>query len=781
MLKSFLLSTFFIYSLSASADMLARREGRFLIDEADLSAEYQRCEEAVPAGTTGAARDSSIATCFDQVLQQLPEDQRERLRQQAAQVEVGAEFEEETPASGDAVPTEDQFASRTTRRVQDPVLKRVEDYLFKRLSEALYGEVCEQVAVGSEQEGQPSVNCKSGDKTKLVDHDTFYGLYESQLGKNIISSVSNYCLKAHPQNTGSNQDFLIPDDESRQASITASHIQNLQVSGTGGNPAAYNHWLNCFGKLDEICHDPNRTIPSSGYAQAKNKACVTQSNIEGFKKAILATKKLKDDVKKFRDEDKGSSVAGRFGEGREAAEIFKGDGSVAGEKSVNELTSLTSGEIYNKSGAKDAAKARAEAIQKQCLDNPSDVEGCRGLLNQGVDASQISDIQREDALRARLAAEQIKEFDEDQIKEYFKREGKTDEEIEKILENAKADGKTIQQIAESISNKYKTERDAIIAANNKMFDEYNISDEAIEDLRRNNPSGAQQAIETTVTQQATNLKNTLEGQVADFAKASLFNNVVSGFFSISDAENAGASVAANGNGPREPANEPTRNLESLKREFADSAFLGDDAQNDAQISDIAATFSNIKDSIEQNVDLGASTGDSENVTLDAQTIDTVFQVEDSFEGLRDREQNPGAQTQQALVAPTNPGRGPQSVPAQTPQGQTGQTRTTRPASGGAQSGGSVAGGSAQPRGDSSGDPDGEAQSRRQNTGEQVTGGVGALSTVITDGTTDQAPEAVTPQTDAQEKLDSAEHQKDDSDYYPELQQDHLRSNNDSLQ
>src|SRR5690606_26294391 len=92
----------------------------------------------------------------------------------------------------------------------DPAILALRTYLREQLSNALYGDLPEDKIT----------------KKKLVDHSTFYTLFESQVGQNIIVAVSDYCMSSNMHKYGTTAATPTPQPSGTPSS-TSSNEANL--------------------------------------------------------------------------------------------------------------------------------------------------------------------------------------------------------------------------------------------------------------------------------------------------------------------------------------------------------------------------------------------------------------------------------------------------------------------------------------------------------------------------------------------------------------------------
>ena len=189
----------------------------------------------------------------------------------------------------------------TMQNRQDPAVKKLTKYLSKRLSDALYGEIKDQ---------------ENKTVTKIVDHRTFYDLYRAQVSKNIISTLTSYCID-------SGSDLLIHRDETQREAVRKKNLKSLGTgfrtrkdpSKSGDDkqtaqlktdqnlqaPDAYDHWIECIQKVQDVCHNTGEftTFNPAGtndidlnYKYSQQRACIVTNHIKGLRQNLISTDQI---------------------------------------------------------------------------------------------------------------------------------------------------------------------------------------------------------------------------------------------------------------------------------------------------------------------------------------------------------------------------------------------------------------------------------------------------------------------------------------------------------
>lgn len=378
-----------------------------------------------------------------------------------------------------------------TRATKDPAILKLEEYLMKRLQEALYGDISSEAQ-------------KRG---KVVDHETFYRLYQTQLSKNVISTLSAYMIDSDgppgcEYNDGARENNLRKLKDAPEATSAS--------------------WQDCIGKIPKLC--------KTGKNEAKNRACLVTRELKDLRQNLLYSTAVIDQIEKNKvaGADRGTGV-----------DIYHSSQAPEG-KTVDDLTSLTSGEL-ERSGFAAENEVMEKELKEKCVANAEDPV-CKQYLHSDDEKKKLEELSAEAELRGKMVAENFTNMSDENFKKYLLEEGRTTEEVEKIMNDKKA----MAQIKDSIQKQYDAEKDALIK---KMKDRMGVRSSP---ATKDNP---------TAKPDISKISKEIADRTKNYAQLVQFNNIVSGYLKVGDDSSDNAATA-------KPAEQ---NIAAVKRELRDSA------------------------------------------------------------------------------------------------------------------------------------------------------------------------------------------------------------------
>lgn len=404
----------------------------------------------------------------------------------------------------------DSLEQKTISSGENPAIKKLEDFMSKKLEEALYGEYKERKK-----------------NAAIADHAVFYSLYKNQISKNIITSISSYCLEAG----SSNGLPIISSDEGKRQVQRKSNMEQLQsfAPAEDGEKAneAYAQWGQCLSQISAVCAiTPGDDEDREDKVYSKGRACVLSNYLKQLRQGLIAADAIDQQIKDTTNTDGFSARNVRVYTG-------KGDDETA---SINELTSISSNEFVNKSGYSDTLASQKAEVD-QCIES-QDMEKCKKFLDDPAKKKELEDAIAEYDLKKRMMKSKLEKMDAEQIKDYLKEEGRTDEEIERVL----ASDETIESVRQEINRNFDNERQAIINQMKTKVNERTIASDS-------------KGFETELPK-LEKIRQELAQQGESYKQLIHYNNIVSGFLSVTDS--SGKTVGTN--------------VQSIQREMADSAY-----------------------------------------------------------------------------------------------------------------------------------------------------------------------------------------------------------------
>ena len=420
---------------------------------------------------------------------------------------------------------------------QDPALKALEEYMKKKFEEAIYG----------------SAEQKSANEFRYTDHKIFNNFYRTQLGKNVISGISSYCMdssgiayKQDPNNPENllrdpSKDFLI--DEEKIQENRKNNLKKLKEFGeseTEGQKEvnlAYSEWVDCATKIQDICYNmcptpsPSEENPPPSpcdtvEAYSKRRACEVTAYIKSARQALLSLDQI-DEVYKRLDKDakKGGqrvlaarSISSTDLNGNKSKKwrLTEYTGSEDG-KSINELTNISSNEFINESKFSEQVENQKEELEK-C--KQGDQNFCKKFFVTGEDAQKGQDLILEYELRVKALNAKIDagEIDAEQAKALLKEEGYTEEVgyDEGLIDKIANENQTVDEI----KKRYKEEKTALVDSLKSKINKTYIASEEITMEDHSEEIGV--------------IEKGLNNKVQNYKELIHFNNIVSGYLNITN-------------------------------------------------------------------------------------------------------------------------------------------------------------------------------------------------------------------------------------------------------
>ncbi len=421
----------------------------------------------------------------------------------------------------------------------DPAIKKLKKYLHERLEKAMYGDLTSK-------------------ERKIVDHEKFLALYKTQLGKNIISGLSSYCIEANlitdinksyesPVFYG---DFLIPVDETTRKTNRVKNIRNLttfQETGDGSVNKVYKAWEKCVGSIKSVCYleAPYNTSAKKPEPYQKQRACQITQFLKEHRQNLIASTKLEGDIIRFRS--KRESVQLQTG-----MEHYTGRGD--DEKTLDEITNYSSGEIDKVYGEK--MREVSKEFHEKCVEG-KDKEECQKYLTNSKTRKKLDKHISEYELRKKVMQEKINKIgangDKKELQKYLEEEGYSAEEVEKMM---KAD---TQALAKMISARYENERKAVIESYRDYMDKHSTTEEEIK-LADNAPD----------MKKIKDLSTELSEKPEHYKQMLHFSNIISGFLKVDDGSgnkrrNTSAMFAEIENSDRAPSSSDESSMVDIKK------------------------------------------------------------------------------------------------------------------------------------------------------------------------------------------------------------------------
>ena len=424
----------------------------------------------------------------------------------------------------------------TIKQKSNPAIQKLESYLMEQLQKALYGELKHNIST----------------ENQVADHAVFYDLFETQLGKNVISTLSYYCLNADPEKKFYSKSKKNEREKIRQKNLKRLKKENTKQDGKS-TLVAYDDWSQCIQTIQHICHkdktdkfdygkgddaiEKKLSLSEDDIIFSNKQACLVTANIKSLKQNLFAVQDIKERLSKNSKDDSGASMGEEsLREDTKRRKIYRGVATTKNGKDIEDVTSLSSNELINTSGYGSALEKEANLLKEECLDK-KDADICKQFLNSKEERDKLEQARDEYLIRSGKMQEKInKDLKEKEgVTNYLKDEGRDDTNIEKIIKDK-------PNLASSIEENYKLEKNAILKQLADQINKRSVDND--EDVLSNSSGNKLDEIHSNLKTQANELKELTH-----------YNNIVSGYLELKD-----------GKGNSE------MNSQSILKEMEDSAF-----------------------------------------------------------------------------------------------------------------------------------------------------------------------------------------------------------------
>lgn len=406
-------------------------------------------------------------------------------------------------------------------------------YLSNELAKNLYGENYAENNIS---------------KNKIADHNIFIQLYRTQLGKNVLLELSKFCLENFPKDSSKSGDYDAAKSDDYQDEI------KKRFSTAASTKAEGDHFQQCNQCIDYFCHQYNDSHykDSAKLQSAKrckyllssskkkdevvNNSCVLLPRVRQYREAIVKLDKVQEVLKK--DGDKRGhnwQTAGFKG-------IYKGLDDNENEKSIEDLTTISSAQVINESGLGKKLDKNVKDFEEKCLIK-KDIKSCQELVEFQDAKFSLDDLKKEFDTKTQLMLAKL--GTEKGIKEYIQSvKGKTPEEMDKLIRDELLKDPSLDQLRKEFKAQLSTER---------------------EELRKQIISKMQSTTIQDINKDKKNIKNVddiLKDKKGRLQRLFHYNNIVTSYIEreLNDGEKK-SSIA---------------DTRSFEKELKDSAYADDD-------------------------------------------------------------------------------------------------------------------------------------------------------------------------------------------------------------
>ncbi len=263
-------------------------------------------------------------------------------------------------------PTITESIKLSHTEMERKAMLKFHEYLKKKLTEAI----------------QSSFSNK---KETFIGIDTIYDLYEQRVGKNIIESVSSFCIDANMEEDA----LTIQGDAEGRLAQRKHNLSLLNTLDQEGKVSAYGPWQNCIVKIAPLCY---QKTPQDDYTTRR--ACEVTHHLQAAKRGLIAVKNIKQVLASLKTKNILAIDANIYTGGR-------------GQINVNQATTLTSKEIAESDYATEVKKI--EEVARRCRERIN--EECKQFLIEENDKQQQNaDAYSSFSLQTKVRSERIKHF-----------------------------------------------------------------------------------------------------------------------------------------------------------------------------------------------------------------------------------------------------------------------------------------------------------------------------------------------------------------------------------
>lgn len=541
-----------------------------------VKAEYEKCLE-----TKKTAPATDIGDC---IWKGLDEAKREELSNELAAGEDDQKKEYEG------------LNINTVKRTKSKAITALESYLEKKLELALYGE----------ERSNRGANGKAKDKKDIMmDHNVFHRLYKSQLGKNVISSLSSYCIEADP-----GKSYLISESAKDRRDQREENIKLLQSPAIDGKQAGATQWNLCIVNVAPICAKEVQVITkedgttANGINYKSDTSVIGKSDGDDDEKARAKIFKYSNQracevvafIKSAKQSIKAMAIIQKKFEENKSNNFGN-----AKTYDVEKMTTLSSNEFINEKGDTEESFAEANAAEakkaKECIDDIQNPD-CTKYFNTDSEGSQK--LVDEFSLRSKIQLEKVNtkikdSTDEEGVKKYLTEQGIEESKIADIIQNPDE----LDKIKKKIAERYKNERTALIDSMNDRLKKKTFATAESE-------GGDQAAADAKNKTTMENIETDLASKTEEYKQLIFFNNVVSSYLQVGSGESA------------------TQNTRSRFIELNDSAFNDQGRAPGSTDTPLAGAITISFDDIKTNNPAEDSGGSGQETNLEIKDINTIL-------------------------------------------------------------------------------------------------------------------------------------------------------------
>lgn len=487
-------------------------------------------------GISGVSQNSDLK---NQVIEAMNESKKSR--------NIASELSQTQNKSDEIASNRYEEKSSLSAKEKSKSLIALENHLKGQLETALYGE--------RKFENDKNKLIKT---ERIVDQKTFFDLFESQLGKNVISSLSNYCINA--AYVGENQFFIIHKDSIKRDATVEENLKSLDVVADGTLDAA-KHWNICIKYVQDHCHQPEKITKQNEKGEfidedylnnTSFKSGISKSCLDSQKKPSSSTAEIEkieaeceEDIKYTqqracetveyisqarRSLEYNKTITAKFKELEvNSPGTVKVYDSSKADKNIDEITTLTSNDLNSKDAKKgeqtaiEAGKMEADEF-KECFESGQikNVEVCKKYLQTNTN-ERLAEL-TEMKLNSEASISELEELvkDEENVIKILKEDGYTEDQAKSMAKS--------EEIKRQITQRYKSKEQGILNS-------------AIEEMEKIT-SKKNEVIDKDDIEKLQNIEKDLKSKTKEFAQLVHYNNIVAGYLSINSEDKDGKKVSS---------------------------------------------------------------------------------------------------------------------------------------------------------------------------------------------------------------------------------------------
>lgn len=368
----------------------------------------------------------------------------------------------------------------------------------------------------------------------LSDHTVFYELYRSQVGKNMLYTVSQYCLFADYKGT-------LPTADKDRVENKRTNLELLKILSSDKS-AAFEGFNTCIGNIRNLCKFKNSTSPyrkeyKDQFDKIKSNLGL-DTNSDDYKADLIAAKDVPtvcevnrymtsarhtlSDVKELQEQidlsqDKESSSYRNIVKRRMKDQINFNEVVNIGSKEFLEgkqdFLKRNKGQAYNES-----VEDEATTLRDICATQGDGNSDCESYLTNKEDNDRIKD---EFNFRNIAMKNKIDALTEDQLEDFLKEDGMSEENIQKYLAyQQQKNNKSRDDILKEIKDQY----------SNEINDLQESLKRKLEQTQRKTEDQIAEGKDNTDTYK--NIADRMSANATNYAHVIHYTNIVSSFLEV---------------------------------------------------------------------------------------------------------------------------------------------------------------------------------------------------------------------------------------------------------